>query len=92
MEIQIISEREELDVTHVILELKFENKDYVIETVNGESNELDVSLDSQSFFSLFPFHMVISESLTIISAGDSLTQLFPSIVSELLRDMFSLVR
>jgi hypothetical protein len=36
--------------------------------------------------------MVISESLEIISAGDSLAQLFPNIVGELIRDIFNLVR
>ncbi|CAF3507607.1 unnamed protein product [Rotaria sordida] len=93
VEIEIISEREELDVTYVILELKFENTAFVKETIaNRDSNDLDLSLDSNTFFELFPFHMVISESLKIISAGDSLTQLFPNIIGELVRDIFHLIR
>jgi hypothetical protein len=56
------------------------------------SMEIDLNIDSHTFFELFPFHMVITESLEIISAGDSLTQLFPNIVGELIRDIFNLVR
>ncbi|CAF4524194.1 unnamed protein product, partial [Rotaria sp. Silwood2] len=93
VDIEIVSEREELDVTYVVLELKFENTAYAKEIItNKDSNELDLSLDCNIFFELFPFHMVISESLNIISAGDSLTQLFPHIVGELVRDIFYLIR
>jgi hypothetical protein len=93
VEIEIISQREEFDVTHVIFELKFENTAYIKQTTRDkDSNELDLTIDCHIFFELFPFHMVISESLEIISAGNSLTQLFPNIVGELLRDIFNLVR
>jgi hypothetical protein len=93
VDIIIISEREEFDVTHVIFELKFENTAYDSQlTIEQDFNELDFSIDCHIFFELFPFHMVISESLEIISAGESLTQLFPNIVGELVRDIFNLVR
>lgn len=93
VEIVAVSEREELDVTHVIFELKFENTAYVKQnTSESDSNEMDLTIDSHIFFELFPFHMVISDSLEIISAGESLMQLFPNIVGELIRDNFNLVR
>ncbi|CAF0750645.1 unnamed protein product [Adineta ricciae] len=93
VEIEIISQREEFDVTHVVFELKFENTAYVKQaTADKDSTELDLTIDCHIFFELFPFHMVISETLEIISAGDSLTQLFPNIVGELIRDIFNLVR
>ncbi|CAF1102878.1 unnamed protein product [Rotaria sp. Silwood1] len=93
VQIDIVSEREEFDITHVVFELKFENTAYVHQaTKDKDSNELDLAIDCFIFFELFPFHMVISESLEIISAGDSLTQLFPNIVGELIRDIFTLVR
>jgi hypothetical protein len=93
VEIDIVSEREEFDVTHVVFELKFENTAYVKQTTTDkDSTELDLAIDCHIFFELFPFHMVISESLEIISAGESLTQLFPNIVGELIRDIFNLVR
>lgn len=93
VEIDIVSEREEFDVTHVVFELKFENTAYVKQAnTDKHSTELDLTIDCHIFFELFPFHMVISESLEIISAGDSLTQLFPNIVGELIRDIFNLVR
>jgi len=77
----------------VVFELKFENTAYVEQiTTETVSTELDLTIDSHIFFELFPFHMIISESLEIISAGDSLIQLFPNIVGELLRDIFNLVR
>jgi hypothetical protein len=77
----------------VVFELKFENTAYVEQiTTETVSTELDLTIDSHIFFELFPFHMIISESLEIISAGDSLTQLFPNIVGELIRDIFNLVR
>jgi hypothetical protein len=77
----------------VVFELKFENTAYVKQiTTETVSTELDLTIDSHIFFELFPFHMIISESLEIISAGDSLTQLFPNIEGELLRDIFNLVR
>ncbi len=93
VEIEIVSEEEEFDVTHVVFELKFENTAYIQQTTTDkDSNEVDLTIDCHIFFELFPFHMVISESLEIISAGDSLTQLFPNIVGELIRDIFTLVR
>ncbi|CAF3607480.1 unnamed protein product [Adineta steineri] len=93
VEIEIVSQKEEFDVTHVIYELKFENTAYIKQTTSDkDSNELDLTIDCHIFFELFPFHMVISESLEIISAGDSLTQLFPNIVGELIRDIFTLAR
>ncbi len=77
----------------MVFELKFENTAYVKQiTTETVSTELDLTIDSHIFFELFPFHMIISESLEIISAGDSLTQLFPNIEGELLRDIFNLVR
>ncbi len=77
----------------MVFELKFENTAYVKQiTTETVSTELDLTIDSHIFFELFPFHMIISESLEIISAGDSLTQLFPNIVGELIRDIFNLVR
>ena len=93
VEIKAISECEELDIIHVIFQLEFENTAYSKQiTSEKDSNELDLTIDCHIFFDLFPFHMVISESLEIISAGDSLTQLFPNIVGELIRDIFNLVR
>ncbi|CAF0757906.1 unnamed protein product [Adineta ricciae] len=93
VEIKAISESEEFDIVHVIFQLEFENTAYSKQiTSDKDSNELDLTIDCHIFFDLFPFHMVISESLEIISAGDSLTQLFPNIVGELVRDIFNLVR
>ena len=93
VEIEIVSEREEFDVTHVIFEVKFENAAYVKQvSIDQEPSELDLSIDCHVFFELFPFHMVLSESLEIMSAGESLTQLFPNIAGELVRDIFNLVR
>lgn len=93
MEIEIVSEREEFDVTHVVFELKFENTAFVKQhSLDKGASELDLAVDCHVFFELFPFHMVISESLEIVSAGESLIQLFPNIVGELIRDIFNLVR
>ena len=93
MEIEIVSEREEFDVTHVVFELKFENTAYANQiAAENDPTELDLSIDCHIFFELFPFHMVITESLEIMSAGESLTQLFPNIVGELVRDIFNLAR
>ena len=76
----------------MIFELKFENTAYIKQSKKEELSELELTIDSHIFFELFPFHIVISESLEIISAGNSLTQLFPNIVGELIRDIFNLVR
>ena len=73
--------------------MKFENTAYVKQSSSDKNaTELDLAIDCHIFFELFPFHMAISESLEIISAGNSLTQLFPTIVGELLRDIFNLQR
>lgn len=93
VEIDIISEREELDITHTVLELKFENTAFIKDELDQkESLDLQLTIDSQVFLELFPFHMVVSESLKIISVGTSLGHLFPNIAGELLRDIFHLVR
>ncbi|CAF3862591.1 unnamed protein product [Rotaria magnacalcarata] len=74
-------------------QLRFENIAYIKQAIdNKDIQELALALDSETFLELFPFHMVISESLKIISAGSSLSHLFPNITGELLRDIFHLVR
>jgi len=93
VKIDVISEHEELDVIHVVFELKFENTAFITQSaIDRNLDDLDLAINSQTFFELFPFHMVITESLQIISAGSSLTQLFPHIIGELIRDIFHLVR
>ncbi|CAF3149719.1 unnamed protein product [Rotaria socialis] len=93
VQIEIISEQDETELSHVILELKFENTAYVQHTIaNKQSNELNLAIDCYVFYELFPFHIILSDTLAIISAGESLTQLFPHIVGELVRDIFTLVR
>lgn len=93
VEIEIVSQREELDVTHVVFDLKFANEAYLEQLkLVKDSNELDLSIESPIFFELFPFHLVIDESMEILSAGHSLRTLFPNIVGELLRDTFHLIR
>ncbi|CAF1069591.1 unnamed protein product [Rotaria magnacalcarata] len=93
VEIEIISEQDEIEISHVVLELKFENTAYVQHAIaNKQSNDLNLAIDCYVFYELFPFHIILSDTLAIISAGDSLTQLFPHIIGELVRDIFTLVR
>lgn len=99
VEIDILSEREELDLNHVVLLLKFENKEYQNVTKSSCMFEeylhnalANLSIKSDIFFELFPFHIVFKRNLEILSIGDGLKTAIKHAEGESMKEVFNLVR
>ena len=98
VEIEVLSEKQEMDLQHVVFELRFENTQYkkLTSSTNSDSSFQSVGsnlpIKSEIFFELFPFHVVFKKDLEIISVGDSLKQAMKHAENESIRDVFNLVR
>ena len=96
---EIISDKLESDLTHVVYKLTFRNDafDQAQSKVSMSSgvhiasmNDLQVS--SEVFFELFPFHLVFKRSMEIISIGEGLKTAMKNIIGESIKDLFNLLR
>jgi guanylate cyclase, other len=99
VEIDLLSEREELDLNHAVFLLKFENKEYQNVTKSSFMFEeylhnalANLSIKSDIFFELFPFHIVFKRNLEIMSIGDGLKTAIMHAEGESMKDVFNLVR
>jgi len=90
LEIELLQEEEAMDITHVILQLHFENLAYdsVIETQATE--KLPVSSDL--FFDTFPIHIVFRSDMQIVSVGSGIFSVLPHIMGMSVDEMFTLNR
>ena len=96
--VEIISEKEENDLVHVILRLKFQNKDYYVKesgssttTRSLKCQEICTPIKSSKILNLFPFYIIFKRNLEVLSLGQSLRQSVHHAVGESLRDAFQLV-
>jgi guanylate cyclase len=99
VEIEVLSEKQEMDLTHVVFQLHFENTQFKkISTTLGASDHhfqeigSNLPIRSEIFFELFPFHVVFKRDLEIISVGESLRQAMKHAECESIRDVFNLIR
>ena len=102
VKIDVLSENQENDLVHVIYKLNFKNDQYnqAISTSNVSSSSRNfinshaenLNITSETFFELFPFHLVFKRNMEIISVGDSLAQALKHIIGESMKDLFNIVR
>ncbi|XP_052234216.1 soluble guanylate cyclase 88E-like [Dreissena polymorpha] len=92
VDIDVISEEDTDNMTHVIMKLHFDNTAFkeIQEKKNVYSETLPLSSDV--FYELFPFHIVFAENMQVRSAGDGLRAVFPDMVGQRVTDVFSMVR
>ena len=89
-------------MTHVIYKLNFKNEQYLDDkdknsNADSERNQIlhdenTLNVKSDTFFELFPFHLVFRRNMEIISIGFSLSQAMKHVEGESLKDLFNLVR
>lgn len=99
IEIEVLSEKVEIDVSHVVFQLSFENIQFkkISESLSGSDINFkhigsNLPIRSEIFFELFPFHVVFKRDLEIISVGESLKQAMKHAECESIRDVFNLIR
>jgi guanylate cyclase len=99
VEIEVLSEKQEMELTHVVFQLNFENAQFKkISTTLGASDHhfqeigSNLPIRSEIFFELFPFHVVFKRDLEILSVGESLKNAIKHVEGEGVRDVFNLVR
>jgi len=91
LEIEVLSEEESMDMTHVIMKLHFDNSSFDTEQkLERDTAQLPVSSDL--FFDTFPFHIVFSSGMNIMSIGTGLSAVMPYIVGQSVDEMFGLTR
>lgn len=91
VKIEVVSEEETDNLTHVILKLFFDNTAYIERLYKTTDAAERLPLRSDVFFQLFPFHMVFGKDLLIQSAGEALKAVMPKIIGQALDDKFSIV-
>ena len=93
LEISIIS-REETDreELYTIFNLKFDNRAMLMTKRASVVGFADFSIDSETFFTIFPFSFVFSEDLVICKVGSKLQEVLPGLYGEVLSDAFTLLK
>ncbi|KAK2146584.1 hypothetical protein LSH36_596g01074 [Paralvinella palmiformis] len=95
VKIDIIKKEETLDMTHVIMNLHFDNRAFGEDGAVGDerSDKLNnFELRSDIFFEVFPFHIVFSRGLIVQNAGAGLLAVMPDIKGESIDEVFMLIR
>jgi guanylate cyclase, other len=99
IEIDTLSEKMEADKLHVIFSLKFDNRHYDDSTSSLSLNsQLKPShytfkeIKGETFFSIFPFHIIFKSNMIITSVGESIKKVFQNIENEAISDIFNLIK
>lgn len=98
VKIGIVSQTIIDDLLHVIFRLTFRNEAYIEAQIKKKAIDsvyqqfLNLPLKSETFFKIFPFHVLFKKNMEIVSVGDGLQQVFKHTVSESITDLFTLAR
>jgi guanylate cyclase len=103
VEVKLISEAIESDLTHVVFDLKFKNTQYKqlnstlslgnqAKSTSARPSTFNLPVRSDVFFELFPFHVVFNRSMNVVSIGTGLAQALKNVEGENMRDLFNLNR
>lgn len=99
IEIEILSEKMEIDKVHVIFELKFDNRqfDESISSVSLNSqlkpaHHTFKEIKGETLFNIFPFHIIFKNNMIIASVGESIKKVLKNIENESISDIFNLVK
>ncbi len=93
LEIELVSEEETLDMTHVVLKLHFDNPTKIDKQEDTDNDsEQALQIPSETFFGVFPFHIVFNSTMIMKSIGSSLMAIMPHISDQAVDEMFVLTR
>jgi hypothetical protein len=97
VKIEIVSQRVEMEMTHVTFRLKFENHEYLkakSSTFSDKDRKSDTMppVKSDIILELFPFHLIFKRNMQIISVGDNLKLAIKHCKGEAMQDIFNLIR
>ena len=92
MEIELLSEEESMDMTHVVMKLHFDNPAFDADREKLVRDTENMPVSSDLFFDTFPFHIVFNSGMSIMSIGSGLAAVMPHIVGNSVDEMFSLTR
>lgn len=91
VDIDVISEEETENMTHVVMKLHFDNRAYQDTQQKKDEFSENLPLSADVFFELFPFHIVFNEQMEIQSAGNGLKAVFPDMVGQNVTTVFTVV-
>ncbi|XP_053385203.1 soluble guanylate cyclase 88E-like [Mercenaria mercenaria] len=91
VDIDVISEEESDHMTHVVMKLHFDNTAYKDTQENKDDFSVNLPLNADVFFELFPFHIVFNEQMEVRSVGNGLKAVFPDMVGQIVTDVFTIV-
>lgn len=91
LEISILS-KEETDrgEVHTIFDFKFDNSAMLDTKRASVVGFADFQIDSETFFSIFPFSFIFTEDLVICKVGSKLQEVLPGLFGEVLSSAFTL--
>ena len=92
LEISVDSEETDGIVTHFVLDLKFDNREMLMPRRPSVMGFADFSIDSDTFFSIFPFGLAFSDDLIIRKVGSKLQEVLPDLFGEQLDQTFTLLK
>jgi guanylate cyclase len=103
VDVRLISEAIESDLTHVVFDLRFKNAQYKQlnssvsmgnqnKAASNKPSSFNLPVKSDVFFELFPFHIVFNRSMNVVSIGSGLAQAIKNVEGENMRDLFNLNR
>ncbi len=96
VEIEIESQRVEMEMTHVTFRLKFENHEYLRAKSSSFSDTFKKGslppVLSDIILELFPFHLIFKRNMQIISVGENLRLAIKHCKGEAMQDIFNLIR
>ena len=91
VEIEVVLEEQAEDGgTHIIMDLKFDNREMHMTKRPSVMGFAEFQIDSTTFFNIFPFGFVFSEDMVIHKVGAKLTEVIPGLFGDVLSRNFML--
>ena len=91
IDVEMESEEQNGNETHVILQLNFDNRE-MLRSRRPSLVNTEFKIDSDTFLTIFPFVIMFGEDMTIKRVGLKLEEVLPNLIGENLDTMFSLRR
>ena len=91
LDISIEMEEVNGEETHVVLDLKFDNSEMLLQR-RPSIIDNSFSISSDTFLSIFPFCIHFSNDLVITRVGDKLQEVLPNLLGRNLGEVFALLK
>ena len=92
VEVEILKNEQKDKMTHVVMKLHFDNKNFQLNKQKSISNLTGLKMRSEVFFKMFPFHILFGRNMVIRHIGDGLRVLFPDLIGKRVDHAFDLHR